>query len=95
MRIVTDKIYLKFNNIGAGLILKNQDALSSFSIAGADQKFYAATQVQIDGDEIIVSCSAVAKPVAVRYAWSGNPRATVYNLEGIPASPFRTDNFEN
>jgi len=95
MRIVADKIYLQFNNIGAGIELRSHDASASFSVAGADQQFYAATNVQIVSNEIIVSCSAVSKPVAIRYAWSGSPMATVYNLEGLPGSPFRTDNFEN
>jgi len=51
--------------------------------------------MQIDGDDIKVSCSAVFKPVAVRYAWSGNPKVAFFNLEGIPASSFLTHNFEN
>jgi sialate O-acetylesterase len=64
-------------------------------MAGADGQFYAATSVQVLGDEIVVSCSAVPEPVAVRYAWSGNPKATIYNKEGLPAAPFRTDNFNH
>jgi sialate O-acetylesterase len=65
--------------------------LKGFSIAGSDQHFAWANAI-IDGDKIIVYSSAVANPVAVRYAWGNNPDdAGLYNKEGLPASPFRTD----
>ena len=50
---------------------------------------------KIDGDTVIVSSSQVALPVAVRYAWQANPLATLYNVAGLPAMPFRTDNWEH
>jgi sialate O-acetylesterase len=67
--------------------------LKKFAIAGADKKWHWATAV-IDGDEVVVKSDAVAKPVAVRYGYTMNPRgANLYNKEGIPASPFRTDDW--
>lgn len=95
MQIIGNKVYLKFDSEGRSITLKDPGASASFIIAGADQQFYAATSVQVMGDEIIISCLDVPQPVAVRYAWSGNPKATVYNIEGKPASPFRTDSFNN
>jgi sialate O-acetylesterase len=62
-----------------------------FEIAGADRKFHPA-RATIDGDAVIVSSDAVAKPTAVRYGWRDNPEdADLINREGLPASPFRTD----
>ena len=63
----------------------------AFAIAGVDQKFYWA-KAEIKGDKVIVWSEKVANPVAVRYAWADNPGdANLYNKEGLPASPFRTD----
>jgi sialate O-acetylesterase len=68
--------------------------LKQFAIAGADKKFYWAEAV-IVGRQIIVACKQVPKPVAVRYAWANSPvDANLYNKEGFPASPFRTDRWE-
>ncbi len=64
--------------------------LQSFEIAGADHKFHAATAV-IAGDAVLVQSPAVPSPVAVRYAWSNNPEANLYNGAGLPAVPFRSD----
>ena len=61
-----------------------------FQIAGADQKFVWA-EAAIDGESIVVSSPKVAAPVAVRYAWENNPICNLYNKTGLPASPFRTD----
>ena len=67
--------------------------LARFAIAGADKKWHWAEAV-IDGDDVIVKSSEVPNPVAVRYAYSMNPAgANLYNQEGIPASPFRTDDW--
>lgn len=85
-----NKIILSFDNIGSGLMAKGGE-LKQFSIAGKDQKFVWADAV-IDGDTVVVSCDEVADPVAVRYAWANNPEGcNLYNKEGLPASPFRTD----
>jgi sialate O-acetylesterase len=67
--------------------------LKRFAIAGADKKWFWAEAV-IDGQSVVVSSGAVPEPVAVRYAFSMNPDgANFYNREGLPASPFRTDNW--
>ena len=65
--------------------------LGHFSIAGADKKWHPA-RARIQGKEVIASSPQVQTPVAVRYAFSQNPEgANLYNKEGLPASPFRTD----
>lgn len=67
--------------------------LSGFTIAGADKQFYPA-QARISGNHVIVSSDEVKKPVAVRYSWADNPDGNLYNGAGLPASPFRTDDWE-
>jgi sialate O-acetylesterase len=89
MTVEGNKIRIRFRHIGSGL--KTQGgALRGFAIAGADRKFYWADGV-IDGDSIIVSNPNVAAPLAVRYAWGDSPECNLFNWEGLPASPFRTD----
>ncbi|SDD73574.1 sialate O-acetylesterase [Mucilaginibacter pineti] len=88
-KIDGDKITLSFK-FSKGLKAANNETLKGFAIAGDDQKFYWA-DAKIDGDKIIVSSASVSKPVAVRYAWGGNPICNLYNAAGFPASPFRTD----
>lgn len=66
------------------------DLLKGFAIAGADRKFVWA-DAKIKGDTIVVSSDKVAAPVSVRYAWAINPVCNLYNKEGLPATPFRTD----
>jgi sialate O-acetylesterase len=64
-----------------------------FAVAGADHKFYWA-DAKIDGTTVVLTCAQVPQPVAVRYGWSSNPPANLYNSAGLPASPFRTDNWK-
>ena len=86
-------IRLHFSDLGGGLVAKNGPALKRFSIAGADQVFHWA-DAQVDGDTVIVSSEAVSEPQAVRYAWEINPEGcNLYNKAGLPASPFRTDDW--
>jgi len=67
------------------------EELSEFAIAGADKKFFWA-KAKIEGDRIIVWNEEIKDPVYVRYAWADNPvNPNLYNKEGLPASPFRTD----
>jgi hypothetical protein len=61
-----------------------------FAVAGEDRKFVDA-DAKLDGNAIVVSSSAVAKPAAVRYAWSNEPKVNVVNGVGLPLAPFRTD----
>ncbi|KHJ39394.1 hypothetical protein PBAC_03800 [Pedobacter glucosidilyticus] len=83
-------VILSFSHVGKGLTSKGE--LKSFELAGADKKFYWA-DAKIVGKKIILTSAKVAQPVAVRYAWSSNPEANLYNKEGLPAVPFRTDDW--
>ena len=91
MRIEGDRVRLSFKRVGGGLTAKGGE-LQGFTIAGADKKFVPA-KAEIDGREVAVSSAAVKAPVAVRYAWASFPRCNLYNKEGLPASPFRTDDW--
>jgi sialate O-acetylesterase len=71
-------------------LVAKDGALKGFTIAGADKKFVPAEAV-IAGDKIVVSSSQVAAPAAVRYGWANVPDVNLFNKEGLPASPFRTD----
>ena len=92
MEIAGNSVRLKFDHTGSGLMVKGDSPLNGFAVAGADRKFYWANAT-IDGDEVIVKSSKVAKPVAVRYAWANSPDCNLYNKEGFLASPFRTDDW--
>ena len=95
MKVKGNKIVLSFTNIGTGIIAKGNGELEYFSIAGADKHFDWA-KAKIDGNKVIVWSDKILKPVAVRYAWADDPEgANLYNKEGLPASPFRTDDWVN
>lgn len=84
-------IILTFKQTGSGLVAKGSGELNQFAIAGADKKFVWAKAV-IQGNRVVVSSPKVENPKYVRYAWADNPAgANLYNQEGLPASPFRTD----
>ncbi len=90
-RVDGNKIIVHFSNTGSGLLAKGGGELSGFAIAGADKKFVWA-EARAAGDSVVVSSDEVAKPLYVRYAWADNPEdANLFNVEGLPASPFRTD----
>lgn len=92
-KISGGKVSLKFTHTGKGLAFKNGDRLQGFSIAGDDKKFVWADVVIEDGG-IVVSSKEVPQPAAVRYAWSGSfPWANLFNQDGLPAQPFRTDSW--
>ena len=84
-----NKITLRFTHTGSGLVSKT-DTLSGFAIAGASGPFEWATAT-ISGDTVIVSNPSVDNPTRVRYGWSNVPTASLYNKEGLPASPFSTE----
>ena len=84
------QVVIDFNDVPTQLIIKGSE-LKQIAIAGADQKFVWANAV-IKGKQLIFSAEGVIKPVAVRYAWAESPYdANLYNAEGFPAVPFRTD----
>ncbi len=91
MKIEGNKIILAFKHIGGGLISQGASELKHFAIAGADKKFVWA-KAKVQGNKVIVWNDDIPNPAAVRYAWADNPEAAnLYNKEGLPASPFRTD----
>lgn len=91
MKIEGDRAIVTFANAEGGLI-KQGAAASGFTIAGEDRKFHAAIAI-LDGDKVIVSSPHVPNPVAVRYGWANYPFTNLFNLDGLPAAPFRTDEF--
>ncbi len=91
-RIEGAKVILTFEHIGSGLVASDGEKLKGFAIAGADQRFVWA-DAEISGNDVILTASGVAGPVAARYAWDMNPVANLANKEGLPAFPFRTDTF--
>jgi sialate O-acetylesterase len=91
MEVRGDHAILRFRDVGRGLMAKGGE-LTGFTIASADRKWLPARAV-IRGDRVIVSSPRVARPVAVRYGWANYPVVNLYNREGLPASPFRTDDF--
>lgn len=95
MRIKKDKVILSFDHTGSGLVAKDGGELKGFAICGEDRKWvWANAQISGDkNDEVIVWSPSVPKPVAVRYGWADYPEGNLFNKEGLPASPFRTDDF--
>jgi len=91
MKVKGNEVRLTFDHVDGGLVVKGA-RLTGFSVAGADRKFYWA-DARIDGNEVVVSAPEVSDPVAVRYAWAYNPEAPLYNAAGLPAVPFRTDDW--
>ena len=92
MAVEGDKVRIKFAN-AAGLTTKDGTPPKGFAVAGEDRKWYWATAA-IEGEEVVVRSDKVAKPVAVRYAWAHNPPTNLYNKAGLPATPFRTDDWK-
>lgn len=86
-----NKIIVSFDHAGSGLVAIDKEPLARFAIAGADKKFVWAS-TRIEGDKVVVWSDKIPNPLYVRYAWADNPDgANLYNKEGLPASPFRTD----
>ena len=86
-----DKVRIKLK-YAAGLKTSDGGPVKGFAIAGADHKFVWA-EARIDGDSVVVWSPNVSRPAAVRYGWADNPAVNLYNGAGLPASPFRTDDW--
>ena len=84
------KVTLHFQSVGGGLVARDGGALQGFAIAGASGA-WTWGDAAISGDTVIVSSAAVPTPTRVRYAWGDNPVFSLYNQEGLPASPFSTE----
>jgi len=91
MKAEGNKIRLCFDYIGGGLVSKG-GPLTHFEVAGEDRQFVDAEAV-IEGDTIVVNSDKVPNPIAVRYCWSNEAVGNLFNKEGLPASPFRTDDW--
>lgn len=91
MKVEGDKISLSFNHTGGGLEARGGE-LKGFIIAG-DDKVWREAKAEIKGNRVIVFSPEVSKPVAVRYGWMKFPTCNLYNKEGLPATPFRTDDW--
>ncbi len=85
-----NEIIVEFDHVGKGLSTQGTASPIGFTIAGKDKIFVPAT-ARIKGKMIVVSNNEIAEPVAVRYGWTNVPDVNLYNMEGLPASPFRTD----
>jgi hypothetical protein len=83
---------VSFQHTGSGLVAGDGTRLRGFAVAGVDRKFHWA-KAQIVGDTVEIHSREVANPVAIRYAWADNPDCNLYNKEGYPAAPFRTDDW--
>ncbi len=84
---------LSFSHVGKGLEARGQDGtLTGFTIAAADKVFHNASAT-IKGDKVVVASDKVAKPAAVRFGWANYPVVNLWNKDGLPASPFRTDDW--
>jgi sialate O-acetylesterase len=93
MKIEGNKVRLSFAHLGGGLRSADGKALSDFEIAGTDGKFVPA-EATIDGDTVVVSAKGVDAPAQVRFGWHNTARPNLANKEGLPASPFQTDNWQ-
>jgi sialate O-acetylesterase len=87
-----NKATVSFDAIGSGLMVKDGSELVGFALAGSDRKFFWA-KGEIQGNTVILTSKEVNQPIAVRYAWANNPIGNLYNKEGLPAFPFRSDNW--
>jgi sialate O-acetylesterase len=91
MKVQDGKVILSFKHIGGGLS-SGGEKLTGFTICGKDRKWVNA-QADLKDNKVLVWTTKVAEPVAVRYGWANCPVCNLQNKEGIPASPFRTDDF--
>lgn len=88
-----NRIRIRFTNVGSGLSTSDGKEVTGFAIAGNDKQYHWAKAV-IEGDEVVVYSDEVASPETVRYAWADNPECNLVNSEGLPAIPFRTDDWK-
>lgn len=91
MQMEGNKAIIDFNYVETGLISKNGKPLNCFTVAGVDGKFVTADAV-LKGDQVIVSSPLVEVPKAVRFGWNEADHSNLFNADGLPAMPFRTDN---
>lgn len=94
MAVKGNKVEITFDWHGSRPVVRNKYGnIEGFALAGQDRRFYWA-KAWLEGDKVVVESDNVSTPVAVRYAWSDNPDINLYNTEGLPAVPFRTDTWK-
>jgi sialate O-acetylesterase len=94
MEIRDHQVTVTFDSAAGGLCVRNKYGyVEGFAIAGSDRQFYWARGT-VDGDRVILESERVKNPVAVRYGWAHNPDINLYNKAGLPATPFRTDDWK-
>ncbi len=86
------KAVVSFDHVGGGLTAKDGAGLTGFALAGPDRQWHWA-DARVVGDTVELTCDAAKEPVAARYDWANNPIGNLYNREGLPAFPFRTDDW--
>lgn len=91
MAVDGNRVVLTFDNVGSGLEQRG-DKLTGFTIAGSDRKFVNA-DAEIRGNTVVVHSPQVAQPAAVRFGWANYPVVNLWNRDGLPATPFRTDDW--
>lgn len=94
LEIVGNKAVVTLDTFGSSLRTVDVSEVKGFVLCGEDKKWVWATAKLLGKDKIEVSAAGVAKPVAVRYAWSDNPVCNVFSVEGLPVTPFRSDSFD-
>lgn len=96
MKVNGNKVELTFDHVGTGLKVKDKYSyVKGFALAGKDHKFYWAKATITNNNTIDISAPEVQEPVAARYGWANNPAdVNLYNSEGLPADPFRTDKWK-
>src|SRR5258708_3506580 len=93
MKVKDGKIVLSFSHVGGGLEARDRE-LKGFAICGEDKKFFwPKAEVDPTGKKVIVSSPDIPKPVALRFGWANSPVVNLWNKDGLPATPFRTDDF--
>lgn len=93
MKVEGNKIILTFDHVGQGLYAFDTQSPQGFAIAGADQRFVWAKATILNATQMEVWSESIDHPVAVRYAWANNPVCNMYSRDGLPMTPFRTDDW--
>jgi sialate O-acetylesterase len=93
MKVEGSKIRLSFAHVGGGLKSRDGKPLCEFEVAGADGKFVPA-EATIDGDTVIAVAKEVAQPTQARFGWQNKANPNLINKEGLPASPFQTNDWQ-
>jgi sialate O-acetylesterase len=92
MSVTGSTVRISFTHVGGGLVAQGGGAVTGFAVAGADHKWSWAG-AKVVGDSVLVSSAQVPAPVAVRYAWAAGPIGNLASQDGLPAFPFRTDDW--